>query len=319
MTAKIRARSCTWPRFSRYEFRDGRVAPVAGAKMHPYDPWRDYSQAKSKNREEPPYISLASLVDKLRKECQTIGWTLLESGGVAPQLSKQSIDAILAWTARWGLLGVFHQTTLQFEDPSGGEAWTRAGGRWHHLLLPVSAPASSLVSLTVEFPDLERRTAHDHITKFLIADLPPQLPAPDSEEFFRNYGEPLWDWLAAALTVADAIFQRDEDALNTLAGAAGRMRHFESDHVRSQIVFPSLLSAFAEMAWQDLEGGNLIGKCGYCDGLFITDRKWTAYCGPQCATKERQRRFLEKNPTYYRRPTKQQITTRSKRGKVKSS
>lgn len=317
MTAKIRARSCTWPRFSRYEFRDGRIAPVAGAKMHSYDPWRDYSQTKTKNREEPPYISLASLVYNLRKECQAIGWTLLESGGVPPRFSKETTDAILAWTARWGLLGVFHQTTLQFEDPSGDEAWTRAGGRWHHLLLPVSGPATSLVSLTVEFPDLERRAAQEHLAKYLGGGLPPQIPAPDSEEFFRGYGEPLWDWLAAAMTVVDAIFGRDEDTLNTLGATAARVRRLDGDHVRSQIVFPSLLSAFAEMAWQDLEGGNLIGKCAYCDGLFITDRKWTTYCSPQCATKERQRRFLERNPKYYQRDDRAPVA-RTNRAKVKA-
>jgi len=62
------------------------------------------------------------------------------------------------------------------------------------------------------------------------------------------------------MNVVDAIFERDEDTLNTLAATAARVRRLDGDHIRSQIVFPSLLSAFAEMAWQDLEGGNLVGK-----------------------------------------------------------
>ena len=92
--------------------------------------------------------------------------------------------------------------------------------------------------------------------------------------------------------------------LNILAAAASRVRHFEEKRVRTEMVFPSLLSAFAEMHFQDREGGTLIGKCANCGEPFTTDRGRTSYCSPKCATKARQRRFIEKNPDYYRRGAK---------------
>lgn len=290
--------------------------PVDGAKMHLYDPWSDYHQSKTKNREKTPYASLIALVDRVRKECQAIGWKLLESGGVPPQLSVESISAILAWTARHGLLGVFHQTTPHIEDPAGGGAWTRAGGQWHHLpAFAFSGPREGicLVSPSIDAPDLERRGARAHLARFLGSDLPAEMPAPDSGEFFALYSEPLWYWIEAATTTTEAIFRRDDETLNVIASAAARVRWFEAAGVKSRIIFPSLLSAFAEMTFQDYEEGNLLGRCAFCGDLFITDRKWTTFCGPRCATRERQRRFRERNPEYYR---KTKSRGRSKRAKV---
>ena len=105
----------------------------------------------------------------------------------------------------------------------------------------------------------------------------------------------------AAWTTADAILHRDHETLNSLASAAARVRYFEPKQVHSELVFPSLLSAYAEMAWQDLEGGSRLGTCAHCGGLCMTDREWTMYCGKECGAKERQRRFLDKNPGYYHR------------------
>jgi hypothetical protein len=38
-----------------------------------------------------------------------------------------------------------------------------------------------------------------------------------------------------------------------------------------------------------------LGNCAHCDD-FVRDRRWSEYCGPQCAAKKRQQRFLQKNP-----------------------
>jgi hypothetical protein len=321
MVARIRKRICKWPRFSRYEIRDERIAPAGGAKIHWYDPWSDYLRSKTETRGQSPYMSLVALVDRLKGEFRAIGWDLLESAGIPPLLSEQAMSAVIAWTTEHGPLGVFSQTTPQIEEPAGGRAWTLAGGRWHQSQVwPARTPqdGTCLMAPVLGGPDLERRDARAHLLRFLGPHLPTEMPAPDSEEFFTLYGEPLWDWIAAAMTTVEAIFERDEDTLNVLAGAAARVRRFEGERVQSRIVFPSLLSAFAEMSFQDVEGGNRLGKCAFCGDLFITDRKWTAFCSPRCATKERQRRFLEKNPAYYRRAAQPQATTVSKRGKVKS-
>src|SRR5579862_875817 len=104
MVARIRKRTCRWPRFSRYEIRDGRIAPAAGARIHWYDPMGDYLQSKKETRGQPPYMSLVALVGRLNLELSASGWRLEENPGVAPPLSDQSINGILAWTSRHGLL-----------------------------------------------------------------------------------------------------------------------------------------------------------------------------------------------------------------------
>jgi hypothetical protein len=223
-----------------------------------------------------------------------------------PALSEESINAIVAWTSQHGLLGVFHQTTVQIEDPVGESIWTRAFGHWEQSFIsPMRRnpqDRTCLATRLIEYTDLERQNARARLLNFLCSDLSGEMPAPDSDEFFLSYSEPLmWEWIEAAHATAEAIFQRDENTLNILAGSAARVRSFEGERVRSEIVFPSLLSAFAEMAFQDFEEGNRLGRCAHCDELFISDRTWTTYCSQRCATKERQRRFLERNPTYYRR------------------
>jgi len=302
MVARLRTRTCKWPRFSRYEIREGVIVPAAGAKIHWYDPWKDYVRSKNETRGQPPYASLAVLFYKLDEDGET-NWD-------PPRFSEQGLNAILAWTAQHGLFGVFHQTTIQTEDP-GDELpfppmWARALGIWHQSPMPSPTKPQDRTCLTttvVEQFDLHVINARKWLSHFLGPDLPASLPAPDSEEFFTRYGEPLWDWIDAMLSLVRAAVERDESSdelLNILAGAATRTRRFESDQVQSQIVFPSLLSVFAEMAWQDFEGGNRIDKCEHCGDAFMTDRKWTKFCSLDCATKERQRRFLERNPDYYR-------------------
>jgi hypothetical protein len=319
MTARIRPRACTWPRASRYEFRDGCIAPANDAKVRVYKPWSDYDQSKRETRAPAPYLALVSLVDGLRKELHAKGWSALESAGVPPALSERSLAAVLAWTERHGPLGIFHQTTVHFEEPGTGRGWTRAGGRWHQLpaLSGGKHDPTCLVSAVIDAPDVEARKSRAHLTKFLGPELPPEVASPDSAEFFAIYHEPLWDWIVAAEAIVDAILDRDDEVLNALAGAAARVRRFERDRVESQIIFPSLVSAYAEMVFQDFEAGNLLRTCRHCSDLFITDRKWTSYCSPRCATKERQRRFLEQNPEYYRRDN-HTPGGKAKRGKVKA-
>jgi hypothetical protein len=303
MVAKLRTRTCQWPHYSRYELVANRISPVQGAKIHWYDPWRKYAD---RSGEQPPYVGLLNLVAKLRTEFGT-DWSLIESDHVPPTLSESSRDAILAWTAERGPLGIFHHATLQAEDLIGNGVWARIGGRWdrQETIQPrAQGQRECLLQAIPALPALVRVNAGEHLSRFLGTDPPAETPAPDSEEFLARYSEPLWDWLLNAFEVDEAIRSRDGDGLNALAGPAGRERRFVKDGVESRIVFPSLIAAYGEMAWQDLEAGNRTDTCAYCGGTFITDRKWTKFCSRDCATKERQRRFLEKNPDYYRAQSK---------------
>jgi hypothetical protein len=378
MATQIRKRTCKWPRFSRYEFLDdpdpalaakiqrgdrfaaaqarwyGRICPAAGAKIHRDDLWDSYVRSKEETRGQPPYMSLLSLVDRLEKEFHAMGfsfvwtpkglaWKVLDGvvylAGGPPAPSEESINAIVAWTCEHGLLGVFHQTIAQIEDPASESTWTRVLGCWdvsyisslRHDPQDRTCLTNMMVASTLVAPAnpliTERQSARSCLRRF-CPQLNGEMPAPDSEEFFALYSESLWDWVVAARTTVQSILARNEEVLNILAGAAARTRWFEDGRVRSQIVFPSLLSAFAEMAFQDFEGEHArdgqsaarpkrIGQCARCGEWFTTDRDWATYCSPGCATKERQRRFLEKNPEYHRRRALSHPKTESKRGKAK--
>jgi len=299
MAVQIPKRVSLWPRFSRYEPRGGRIAPARGAKLEWYDPWQEYQQARTKKRAQPPYVSLISLFRRLTTEFRAIGWTPEEYG--SPQLSKKTLMHIFDWSSRHGLAGVFHQSTVQIDDPSQDGRWTWTAGRWERSsewrLSPPRA-RTSLITM-IPFGDLALTRADKYLSKFLVRRLPGRLPAPNSNEFFRLYCEPFRDWIVAVTTLAEAISRRDLETLNMFAGRAARVRWFEGGRVSSKIMFPSLLSAFAEMCSQDFEEGALLRNCAHCGEPFVTRRRAT-YCSPRCATNARQHRFLQRNPDYHR-------------------
>jgi hypothetical protein len=116
--------------------------------------------------------------------------------------------------------------------------------------------------------------------------------------------------------MAEAISQRDWETLNIVAGRAARVRSFVGDRIRSKTAFPSLLSVFAELYFQDIEEGGLLRVCANCRELYMTGRKWSKYCTPQCAAKKRQQRFLQRNPDYYKATGRSAEHDETKNGKT---
>jgi hypothetical protein len=317
MVARLVEKRFAWPSFSAYEIRDGRIVPAAGAKIRWYDPWANYRRSITENRGSPPYLSLVALVKRLEGEeggqdlLQNAATHQVESIDAPVRLSEATVKAVLAWSAQHGPLGIFHQTTPYIEW--GDSTWAWAYGRWQRSTIwPIRrAPADRKGLVTqITYHEHQRVDARVHVKKFLGPELPDGLPAPDSEEFFRLYGEHVSDWIWAASTAVGAIRESHPEGLNAMTGAAVRLRRFEGARVRTTMVFPSLLSAFAEMYFQDREGGTLVGDCAMCGEPFTTDRRWTTYCSPQCATKARQKRFLERNPDYYQKPKSGRKTDR---------
>lgn len=96
----------TWWRFSEYEVRDGYILPAAGAQLSASRPWDGYWDREKKRDDQPPYQSLAALLDKFEV-----------SDGGEPLLTQGAIDAVLSWVNDYGLLGVLLQEsrTVFFE------------------------------------------------------------------------------------------------------------------------------------------------------------------------------------------------------------
>jgi hypothetical protein len=300
--AKKKFRSISlWPRFSRYTLHQGRIVPDKGAEIEWFDPWQDHLQAET-NRMQPPYLPLVAFSRRLSSELRRIGWP----DENVDRLEVGTFVEILDWCSQYGLLGLFHQTVVQINDPCRDRIWIWSGGRWKK-----SSPwpmengrrhfgfSTSLISET----DLRLMPADKLLARFLGREFSGPTKAPDSEAFFRCYGEPIGEWVQALTSLAEAISQRDLETLNIVAGRAARVRVVGRNRLDSKVVFPSLLSAFAERYLQDLQEGRHLRFCTSCAHDFVTSRKWSKYCSRRCAARMRQQRFVRNNPAYYKKGT----------------
>ena len=54
-----------WPRYDRYEIRDGCILGAPEAKLCFYNPWAAYQEGRLKNRVQPPYQYLLEVAAKV--------------------------------------------------------------------------------------------------------------------------------------------------------------------------------------------------------------------------------------------------------------
>jgi hypothetical protein len=91
-TSDGRIFSGNWPRFDRYEVKDGSIRPVEGSPLRSYEPWSTYKPPRGKETRRQPYHSLLDLVRNI------------DSG----ELDQGARDlAIAEWCGRHGPLGVW--------------------------------------------------------------------------------------------------------------------------------------------------------------------------------------------------------------------
>lgn len=98
-----------WPRFDRYEIRNGCIVPGRGATICGFHPWADYEELRRKNRVQPPYQFLLELAETVDPNHST--------DGVAPEIGDAAISGVqkehvLNWCSHWGLLGIWQTQTV---------------------------------------------------------------------------------------------------------------------------------------------------------------------------------------------------------------
>jgi hypothetical protein len=149
-------------------------------------------------------------------------------------------------------------------------------------------------------------------------DVPPKqrerfhYPVPLSGEFWKQYAEPVHEFLAAAVTLCDALQQvRAADsatdfnvaakALHALVSPA-RLRLHRSDdgQIRQQWACPSLLASLAVSALLDLARGAL-RFCENCGTPFVTDSYQGKFCKQQCRWAHEKRLFRQRQGEEKRR------------------
>ena len=147
------------------------------------------------------------------------------------------------------------------------------------------------------FPDVSR----------LDADVYPY-PRPGTEDFWRLYGEPVHEFIAAAELLLRAVKQLGPgraaggrqtreiraavDRLNLLLGPISPAADWsDRRRLRQEWHAPSLLSHFALMALFDLTEQRVPRNCDTCGQLFVTSAYQGTYCSDKCRRTTQKRRY----------------------------
>ncbi len=147
------------------------------------------------------------------------------------------------------------------------------------------------------FPALSRLDAEVH-----------PYPLPGTEDFWRLYGEPVREFIAAAdllLRAVDALgpgqssggrrnheVRAAMDRLNLLLGPISPVAVWsDRRRLHQEWHAPSLLSHFAHMAFLDLTEQRPPRSCATCGQLFVTSAYQGAYCTDRCRRTMQKRRY----------------------------
>jgi hypothetical protein len=131
---------------------------------------------------------------------------------------------------------------------------------------------------------------------YFAGRLQAEIPEPDSEEFFREYSEPVEDWIDEAVRLAKAIREPQRQDLTEL------LRVSSTDYIvgpmiaRADFTVGSLLEAAAFQFLEDHNGGF---ELRYCQNqscpqrLYYDNDPRSRFCSQRCASTQRQRDHRE--------------------------
>lgn len=306
-----------WWRFSAYRIRQGRICPAPGAELQEYDPW-PAAKPRAK-RDVRPYTMLFALLDKIDRDKRNAA-----SQGLAPA----SQAALLEWCRQHGLLGILRQRVAFYAIPVGevGERWyTPHPAGWSHRLTAgrSGGRARVLIQNLKDGAFTEEPLWGETCSRFLSLPkrirqrYPRAFAKPDTEDFWRCYGEPLEDFLGAARLLRDAVRNLDTarkdttrraphvldantegvrswglDVLNRLVGSVGVALRWDQADLRYVLGWTtrSLLATLAMLALQDMAGGQHLGKCEVCEKFFIATDLKARFCSSRCYATSTKRR-----------------------------
>jgi hypothetical protein len=221
-----------------------------------------------------------------------------------PRPSKEVENRILQFSSEFGLLGILHRRYSRIAEPSRPDAgqqsyWQRGlrvdeldtlwgrglvlGGAKRYGLC-ISADGDGDVSLSA-------------INNTYLGGLPLKaIPRPDSEEFFRMYGEPVEFWIEEAVWLATAIRENNGWEISALLRTTWTDYVFGESIAWAQLRAGSLLEALALQYIQDYNAGF---ELRYCENktcerrLYYDNDPRSRFCSQRCASTHRQRDYRE--------------------------
>ena len=165
--------------------------------------------------------------------------------------------------------------------PTGELRHEPFGGEWSHYF-PQASPLRS--------PEASR-SAWEGVRE--------EPPLPDEEDFWRDYGEPLPNFVEAGVRLSQAVEQIRTEAEKSAAeeSARGTGARMLSDLAMPVVPIlspagstdrgphwssPSLLATLALMAMSDISGGARIISCKRCGAPAVTRSHRGLYCSERC-------------------------------------
>ena len=297
MTAKYDAESLNWTRFSDYMIADGLRGRAAARRLAQYNPWSGHRvharirQATASAGRKPGRCSLHG-AGAPRPDSGAGGQrhhrAELRSRRGAP---NRNIEVCPGAPAARRVPPLRHKGRWPGPRARLGPARGAVVGRRVWAL----REARSVRYAPARGRDDAASSSFDDVAgRFFCGEMPTPLPHPVSVDFLQNYGESVFDFVIAASTFRDAAtdaLSGDTESLDVLRAGiftktkVVRDRRGKVLQVEDEVVFPSLIHAFAEQVARDLKGGFRLMTCSGCGGLLRTNYHRTLYCSEQCRWK----------------------------------
>jgi hypothetical protein len=275
--------------------------------------------------------SADSLKAKLAQKNEQLILNWCSANGLLGVLLARTVSVTLP--ARWGQLdGGFRQGTKELY-PSftryyrtnsgwGGTQSVKLGTDWYYLqdepeqagklvpadLLPTESPTPKVFIQSLQTGEVEEEQLGTTWARFFpslrVEDENLEHPMPYSGEFWRVYGEPVWDFMRAAVALrnaieiladfsdsapdqateeGDAAIHRAKLTLEALTGAVSpSITIKERGHHEFVWMSKSLLSSLALMAMLDVTRGGEARRCSKCGRLFMSFVRTVKYCSLTC-------------------------------------
>jgi hypothetical protein len=344
-----------WYRFDQYELRDGLIRPADGAVGEWYDPWDDFRLSREPgSTSEPPYQSLLNAMDNVSWPLQParadglLAWCE-EYGllGVLPHqvLMVTTAPAVVSLepTPVIGLNRCF-RTNLRFlrEQPPGwlsvqqqskpqleNHGGLSKRGQVPQELVPRTWPSPHVLMTSLEPLPGHAPWSEEPLSQTwarFFPDVPQEhwetyrYPTPLTEDFWRQYAEPLDQFARAASILRRAFDGLREDqaanaasapswelpqprheawlSINSLVSSVSPALEFSSDgkpHQEWQA--PSLIAHFAMMLLFDVTECRRLLSCAACDRLFTAKSPKARYCSDRCRERMQKRRYRADHPS----------------------
>jgi len=318
-----------WIRFSKYELRDGYIAPAESAARSTYAPFDEHAKLRSEtnrlNGEPTAYERLLDIAERSPFK----DYHLSRKKRPPVDVSQEVIDLVLQWCSDFGLLGIMHHDCLLIR-PYGTRVvgkristqteYVGSGGTWDTVTtIEKTGKAvyrdAKVIVCGVNRNDNDRPAEADFT--WLRQSFFPQcdseyvqfgLPTKSGMQFlalilgcgaafdtwaWELYAERLVDFLqhAEALRLAVQWTRDDVSVFKPWMNSILRRTSLAVNADRRVVTqFASLFAALAATAAHEIADGFRTIRCSSCGALFATRAYQAKYCKQRCQWRELKRR-----------------------------